>query len=115
MNEIKLVAVVGAAITAKKHELAIRIKPVRKAEPWLDRAIEDFSFGTGRDVIVDVVVRVDEIGIVFRLNSRHSRRIVHVIEEIWRALEVPANAEIERQPIRDIPVVLNVGAKLESL
>src|SRR5690606_24277104 len=115
LNEVELRTVIRTAIAAEEHEATFVIELIRKPEPRLECAGECLPFITGRDVVVDVVVRVVQVRIVLRRHGRDLFRVVNVIQERRRTLIIPTHAEVERQTIGDFPIILSVDAELEVL
>ncbi len=110
-RDVKVRPVVEDANAAKQCGLVLRIQRVREAEPRLERAVELLALGPVCEELrrVDgalqrIVVREDGVADDFRGD-------VVVIEHV--RLEVPPDPEIQSQPVRGAPVVLQVSAELQ--
>src|SRR3546814_1307018 len=58
---------------------------------------------------------VDQVRIVGRRNGIHRSGRMDEIEESRRPRIIPAHAKIERQPVGNLPVILDIDAELEIL
>src|SRR3546814_10739259 len=76
----------------------------------LPRAVEVIAVAPGADVVLDVVIGVLDVGPApQRGREIAGDRVIHVARVVF---VVPAQAEVQGQLVGDIPVVLDVDAKL---
>ena len=109
-REVKDGTIIVDPEAAEHRRLTFRVEGVREPEAWLERPIERRPIVPGADVPVEVDVRRRH-----RVNVPRER-----IDDVLRRdiigvdhvrLEVPPDPDVERQPRRRAPVVLNVGAE----
>src|SRR5688572_7764819 len=123
---VEHVAVVGAARAAEQHEALVFREVVREADARLDRTVEWIAVVARADVLVDVDAAQRQ-RLRVGLPGQRACRSVHAVEtgqhirrrdvvEIRRRLlVVVAQADIDQQLIRDLPVVLEVDTVLTVL
>ena len=114
-EEIELVAIVGAAISAEHHETAIFVQCIAEAETRLEGARECFALGAVGNELGDVVIGVDEVGIIgwrYGIDKGLRRDEIEIGRDF---LVIPTNAEIERQAVGDVPVVLDIDPDLPCI
>ena len=117
------IAIVGASRAAEQNVTLVAREVVREAHARLDAAVECFAIVAGADVVVDVDPAEREclsvglaqrrigsgVDAVDRVDDGHRRHIVQIAR---RSLIVIADTEIELQLVSDVPVVLQIDAKL---
>src|SRR3546814_8485749 len=87
----------------------------RSADARLPSPHERLALRSRGDEIVDVVIGVDQVRIVGRRHGIHRIGRMDEIEESRRPLIIPAHAKIERQPVGNLTVILDIDAELEIL
>ena len=110
-QEVELVAVVRSAIAAERLELAVGRDVIGEADARLELAEEVVAGMAVRDVIPNAVISALDVGPVFQ--RRHDRRGRDVIVIGGIVLEIPAQAEIERQPVGRVPIILRIKTELQ--
>src|SRR3990167_3596777 len=115
LQEVELVAVIGTAEPAEHHIARVFVEFVAEAYARLPSAREGLALAARRDEVADVVIGVYQVRIIGRRHRIHRISGMDEIEESRGAFIIPANAEIQRQSICDLPVVLHIDAELEIL
>eukprot|EP01136_Pigoraptor_vietnamica_P016669 Opistho-1_new@60865 len=115
LDEVELRAVVRTAKPAEDRETAGFVELVVEADARLPGTGERLTLLARRDIVADLVVGAVEVRIVGRAHRRDLRRWMDIVQERRGALIVPTQAEVDGQPIGDVPVVLHIDAELEVL
>src|SRR3546814_9015579 len=61
LQKIELIAVIGPTVTPEDSTAPLVVERIGKADKRLPRTLERLSIGPRRDIIVDVVIRVDQV------------------------------------------------------
>jgi hypothetical protein len=112
-RDVEQGAVIVDTEAAEDRRLVLGIQGIREAQPGLDGAVERLPLAAGADVLAQIERGRERVVIPGQRVHHVLRRHVVGIEHL--GLEIPAHAQVKRQPRRRAPVVLEIEPDLGVL